>query len=301
MPIIEGSVSRGQAIERPGQEFYVDPTNGVSTAGGSLGSPVATIAQALALCVSGRGDTIYLLPGTYAETVTIAKDYIALIGQVGGYGRPDVVPAAGLALSVTTGQGFYCKGVRFASDGQDSDVARIQGNGFHLEDCVFDGESGMGATKALLRLWCHASDDSYTASEGVIKHCLFRGSPGYGLVADVQNAAVGVGPTHMVVEHCRFISNTAEDLIALETAVGTYSMQDWLIHECFFGMGTGKNKATHIDISTNNGATNTGNAFTKCFINDDTVDTTAIKAAGTTSSFIGCYNLDGVINGDALD
>lgn len=301
MPIIEGAVSRGQAALRPGVSFYVDPDNGSATANGQLGSPVLTITQALALCVSGRGDTVYVMPGTYAETVTVTKDYVAIIGLLPGYGRPDVVPATGLALNITIGQGFYCKGVRFASDGQDSDVARIQGNGFHVEDCVFDGETGMGAAKALLRLWCHASDDSYTASEGIILDCLFRGSPGYGLVFDVQNAAVGVLPTDDVIDRCRFQDNTAEDIYLAATAVSAADMHRCRFHQCAIGSGTGKNKATHVDLKTHKIGTANTSIFTECFINDDTIDTTALKVDATGVSFIGCYNLDGVINGDALD
>jgi hypothetical protein len=130
---------------------------------------------------------------------------------------------------------------------------------------------------------------------------LVRGSPGYGVAFDVQHATVGVGSTHGVMRDCRFVSNTAEDLIALETAAGTYTVQDWLFDRLYIGMGTGKNKATHIDFKTNNGATNTGNVFAGCFINDDTIDTTAVKTDTTGSSFIGCFSLDGVVNGDLLD
>lgn len=288
----------------PGQSLYVSADDGSdSNDGSSWDAAFATIQEAVDNAVSERGDVIYVKPGTYAENVVVSqKDYLTVIGvSLNGYGRPDVVPASGLALLADRSQGFVASNIRFASDGQDSDVARIEGNGWKLLDCVLDGATGMAATKALLRLWCDAADDSYTASEGVAANCLFRGSPGFGIAADVQNAAVGVGPTHCVVEDCRFVSNVKEDLIALETAPGTYTMQDWLVARCYFGMGTGKNKATHVDIQTNNGATNTGNVFAGCFFFDDTINTTAIKAASTGSGFIGCFGLDGVIDGDALD
>lgn len=276
---------------RPGAVFTV-----------GSGYNYSTITLALAACESGRGDTIYVMPGTYDEAVSVSKDYVAIIGLLPGYARPDVAPDSGTspALSVS-GQGFYCEGLRFTVDGIDADVCRITGNGFRFEDCVFDGDAAMGATKALVRDWCDAADDGLTGSEGSFVDCLFRGSPGYGIAADVQDAAVGVGPTHNVVRGCRFISNTAEDVIALETAAGTYSMQDWLFDGCYFGMGTAKNKATHIDLKTNNGVTNTGNVFAGCYINDDTINTTAVKTDTTGSSFIGCYSLDGLIDGDALD
>jgi hypothetical protein len=305
MAIKEGTVPRGAGLEGgSGSTFYVNGATGSDSDNGrGWSSAFVTIQAAINACTSGAGDRIYVAPATYAENLSVSqKDYVSIIGVLEpGYARPDIVKATGLMLNVDRSHGVVLRHLRFAADGQDSDVVRNEGNGFVFDDCVFDGAAGMAATKALVRLWCDAADDSYTASEGLIKRCLFRGSPGYGLAADVQNAAVGVGPTHNVMEDCRFISNTAEDLIALETAAGTYSMQDWLVARSYFGMGTAKNKATHIDISTNNGATNTGNVFAGCFINDDTVNTTAIKAVGTGSSFIGCYSLDGLIDGDALD
>lgn len=260
--------------------------------------PLATIQQGIDNCTSGRGDIIFVAPGSYAENLTItSKDYITICGWLApGYARPDVVPTTGSALVISLSQGTVLMHMRFASE--DSDVVRNEGNGFHFEDCVFDGDSGMAATEALLRLWCDAADDSYTASEGVIRDCLFRGSPGYGIAFDVQNALVGVGPTHNVISDCRFIANTAEDIIALETAAGTYSIQDTLFERCYF---MSRNKTTHVDLDTNNGASNSGNMFAGCYFHDDTIDTTAIKVATANAAVVGCYGLDGVIDGDALD
>lgn len=286
-----------------GEEFFVDPVNGVDSSGRgrSLDSPAATIQWVHDnLVESGDGDTIWVTPGTCEEQITLTKDYVRVKGLIEGYGKPDIVSAAGVVLIVRA-QGVILQDLRVANDGVDADVIQIEGNGGRMTRCVVDGEATMGATKALMRLWCHLTDDSYTASEWTFENLMLRGSPGYGLAFDVQDAAVGVGPTHNVFRDVRFISNTAEDVIALATAVGTYTVQDTLFERCHFGMGTGKNKATHIDISTNTGATNTGNVFAFCSVNDDTVDGTAIKAAGTGSSFIGCYSLDGAINGDALD
>lgn len=288
----------------PGTRLFVDGVNGSdNNAGTTWATAFKTLQAAVNASVSGHHDKIFVKDGTYAENVVVSqKDYLTMVGiSANGYGRPDVVPAAGLALLVDRSQGFVAVNIRFASNGQDSDVVRVEGNGWRFNDCVLDGNAGMGATKAILRLWCDAADDSFTASEGRMSDCLVRGSGGYGIAFDIQHATVGVGVTHCVFEDVRFISNAAEDIIALATAAGTYSLQDNLFVRCYIGMGTSKNKATHIDIETNNGATNTGNVFAQCFINDDTINTTAVKAASTGSSFIGCYSLDGVIDGDLLD
>lgn len=283
-----------------GQVFFVDATYGAGGMDrGAQDKPLATIDQALDRCVSGRGDVIIINPGTYAENVVIDKDYITLIGGfVSGYARPDIVPAAGLALSVDNAQGFVAIRCRFASDGQDSDVCRIEGNGWKLIDCVLDGDAAMGDTKAILRLWCDTADDSYTASEGRMEDCLVRGSGGFGIAFDVQHATVGVGPTHCYFRGVRFLANDKEDVMALETAAGTYSIQDTVFEGCHF---LSRNKATHVDIDTNNGATNTGVVFLGCTFWDDTLDTTAVKVATANGGLIGCSSLDGVADGDALD
>lgn len=275
-------------------EIFVDAENG-SNANSGATSATAKATITAAITAASAGDTILILPGTYEENVVVNKDYLRLVGAYeGGYARPDIAPTTGVGIKVSA-QGVVLKHLRAVS--ANDDVCQVTGNGYVIKDCVFDGDTN-GATKAGIRLWCDAADDSYTASEGKIVDSLVRNSEGYGIAFDVQNATVGVGPTHVEVEDVRFIDNTGEDVIALATAAGTYSIQDSQFRSCSF---MSKNKATHVDISTNNGATNTGNVFEGCFFFDDTINTTAIKAGGTGSGFIGCFSLDGVIDGDALD
>src|ERR1043166_5280014 len=102
------------------------------------------------------------MPASYDENVVITKDYVSLVGLLpGGYARPDVVPAAGVPLTVK-GQGFTADHLRFAGTAADSVVQK--GNGFVFSDCVFDGDGT--AAKAGLRLVPDDVDDSFTASEG---------------------------------------------------------------------------------------------------------------------------------------
>lgn len=299
-----GIAGTGQAAQISGvdaQIFYVaaDHVSANDNNGGTdPQAPLATIGAAHTKSVSGRGDKIIVSPGSYEENLVITKDYLTIAAAMpGGYARPDIVVDTGIAL-VNRSQGLVLVGLRFYSG--DSDVVRVEGNGFKFYDCVFDGDPGQAATECLLRLWCHVSDDSYTASEGLIQDCLFRGSNGKGIVFDCQHAAVGVLPTDVVIDNCRFADNVGEDIFLAATAVSVADMKRCVFHRLQIGIGS-KNKATHIDLQTNKIGTANTSIFTECFINDDTIDTTAIKSVGTGASFIGCYNLDGVINGDALD
>lgn len=290
MSIIEGAIARSQADARPGATFLVDPD----------GDGYTTIAAALADCLSGRGDTVLVMPGTYEENLVVTKDYVAIIGALGGYGKPDVIPATGVALIVRA-QGFYTDRMRYASDGQDSDVVQIEGNGGVIgDDVVFDGDTAMGDTKAILRMWTHTSDDSFTGSEWKVGACLIRGSGGFGLALDCKHAAVGVLPTDNYFHGVRFADNDKEDIYVAATAVAVNGLHRTLFDSCKIGLGTSKNKATHVDLKTHKIGT-PDTEFVGCFINDDTVNTTALKVDGVGCSLIGCYSLDGVIDGDALD
>jgi hypothetical protein len=251
---------------------------------------------------AASGDVIFVQPGTYKENLTVTTDYLTIVGaQLGGYGRPDVVPSTGVALTVTA-QGFVCKRVRFAAS--NSDAVRQKGNGFEYSDCVFDGDAGQAVTDALVRLKGDDDDDSFTASEGVIENCLFRGSDGFGLVFQGgETPGNGVGSTHCVIRGCRFIDNVGADVATLDndSTDALYSVQDALVDRCYFMEP--KNKATWIDFTTSNGGAvglQTG-MFSECFFNDDTLDGTSIKAQSTGFGFVGCYSLDGVLNDDTID
>jgi pectin methylesterase-like acyl-CoA thioesterase len=252
-----------------------------------------------AINAAESGDVIYVQPGSYDENLVVTTDYLTLVGaQLGGYGRPDVDVTTGIAL-VVRAQGFVCKRLRFTNS-TNADTVRIEGNGFHFDDCVFDGNALQATVQAVVRIWTHASDDSFTGSEGIIQNSLIRGGGAKGLAFDCQHAAVGVLPTDDVLDNVRFADNVAEDIFLGATAVSVADMKRCVFHRCHVGIG-GKNKATHIDIKTNKIGTANTSVFEECFINDDTPDTTALKVDGTGASFIGCYNLDGVINGDGID
>ena len=242
-----------------------------------------------------QGDTIIVQPGTYAENIVVATDYITLVaGQLGGYGRPDVVPAAGVALTVIAAQGFVCKGFRFVAT--TTNAVRQGGNGFRYIDCVFDG-NGAGTTGLLFK--GNADDDSYTSSEGEVVSCLFRGAA-VALKFDTGDAPTnGVGSTHDVIAGCRFIDNT-QDIVTADTGTGTYSVQDTLIDSCYF---LDKGKTNYIDFTTSNGgaASDQTGMITNCYFATDDLTTTNVAYVGTGFAVIGCYDAVGLEDTTGLD
>lgn len=263
--------------------------------GPNLGDYGYTTIQA-AINDAVRGDTIFVQPGEYDENLTVSRDYITIVGaQMGGYGRPDIAASTGVCLTVS-GQGFVCRRVRFASQ-DGSDCVIQEGNGFRYEDCVFDDASD--ANEAGLRLKGNADDDSFTASEGVVVGCLFRGNA-VGIVFDTGDAPTnGVGCTHDVVERCRFIDNTV-DLATQDTGTGVYSVQDTLITGNQF---LDKNKAVYIDFTTTNGgaAGDQSGMISDCYFATDAITTTNIAIVGTAFTVVGCYDTVGVQDGSGLD
>jgi hypothetical protein len=283
------------AVTATGAVRFVSPTGVDSGDGKEASAAFLTIQHAIDACA--ENDVVVVFPGTYAENLTVETDFVTLVGAQTGYGRPDVQPATGTCLQVTA-QGFKCGSIRFAS--QDGTDAVIQeGNGFVYSDCVFDDASD--ANEAGLRLKGNADDDSFTASEGTVADCLFRGNA-FGILFDTGDAPTnGVGCTHDVVERCRFIDNTSPDLATADTGTGVYSAQDLVVRDCDFAEP--KNKATWVDFTTSNGgaASDQTGMIRNCYFNDDTVDTTAIAIVGTGVGVVGCHSMDGEFDGSGLD
>jgi len=280
-----------------GKAWFVDADHGNDgNYGGDPTKAFATITKAHA--VAAVGDTIFVYPGSYDEAIVITKNYINLAGAVAGrYGWPDIVPSTGIALKVT-GQGFTARNCRFAST--DNDIVKQQGNGFIYESCVFDGD-GNGATTALVRLAGDDSDDAKTASEGVIRASLFRGSGGLGLIFDSAAPPFnGVGVSDNLIESNIFVGNTGIDIATKDTGGGLYSVQRTIIRRNVF---EDKNKTCYIDLTTANGGTanlQTGSIVDNDFATDS-LTTTNVAMVGTGFTFLNNRDTVGVQDGSGID
>ena len=298
------SIPRGGANTRDqGQVWFVDDVNGADgQTGTDPTNALKTIGRALTLAQSGTGDTIFVAPGSYNELVVVTKDYISIIGSIqGGYERPDIGGAVGVALTVT-GQGFVMRNCRVFATG-NADAVIQTGNGFEYSNCVFDGAAAQAA-KALLRLLPSSTLTALTASEGQIFNNYFRGAPAaaFAIIFDDGAAPVAVGSTDNWIYGNRFSQNAGVDIATADSGgVGTlYSVQFVVIQGNLF---EDKNKATYLDFTTANGGaasdqsgTVAGNGFAT-----DTMTTTKIKAVGTAFTFPGNYDNVGIFDGSVLD
>lgn len=298
-------------MQSTGKVFFVNGGDvavplGVVGADGGPGTyerPFATIQAAIDRCISGRGDVIYVLPGSYVENVVVDEiDYLQIIGvMVSGYARPDIVPTSGKALTVSSSQGFAAKHFRMAAPAADTDLVLQEGNGFIYYDCVFDGDSTQGNAKGLLRLKGNADDDSFTASEGIIKGNLFRGSGGVGIIFDTGAApGNGVGCTDDIIEENRFYLNDQADIVTQDSGTGTYSVQTTLIRANHFMT---KNKSVYIDFTTANGgaASDQTGAINDNIFATDSLTTTNVAMVGTGFTFTGNLDTVGIQDGSGFD
>lgn len=292
-----------------GVEFYVDSVNGTTGAGGlSWKDAVPTIQAAVDKCTSNQGDRVFIAgaPTAYAENVTITnKHLLSLVGvYAAGWGRPDIVPATGKALAIDNSHGTVLEHLRLSST-NDSDGVTNEGNGFLFNDCVFDGTSAQGATRANLRLVGDATSSSYTASEGLIVNCLIRGSGGIGLAFQHANAPSGVGVSDVEVRKTRFYGNTGADIATVAGASGGGAgiVSNLLIEKNKFMTFR---KTTYLDMDQASFAggdllLNTGMIAANYFADDAALNATKIDISGTSMSFVGNFNAIGIVDGSTFE
>lgn len=292
-PIVSTGLSIPTLI-RNGNAWFVDGVYGSDGNPGSIvEAPFFTIQRAID--VAQAGDTIFVFPGSYDENLTVETDYLTLIGaQQAGYARPDVVPSSGVAL-VVTAQGFQALHMRFAVE--NNDCVQQRGNGFFYTDCVFDGNAT--ASKGF-RLLPSDTDDSYTASEGLILANLFRGNAN-NLIFDTGAApAVGVGSTDNKIINNVFQASTI-DIVTADTGAALYSVKTALIQGNQF---VDKNKNCYIDLTTTNGGAagdQNGAINGNYFASDVITANVTVKMQGTGFTFTGNLYTVGIKDGSGLD
>lgn len=298
-----------------GKTLFVDASRGQAGASGlDIEHPLDTITEALGKATSGAGDTIFVFPGTYDEAVTITKDYVRLVGVRSGYGRPDVAPSSGTSrpLFVDNAQGVVIEYMRFVPDGLALDTARIEGNGYLVYDCVFDGDPAQAGTNALLVLQGDANDDSFTASEGKIYSNLFRGSSafaetdGVNIGIDIRHAPVpsGVGVSDVEIVGNRFYGNLVDlKSTAAASGGGAGIYRNFLIANNWFLHSSGAAYVyADLDQADAAGATTDSALISGNYFADEALVAGQFDIATRPNViFVGNYDAAGLVNGSAFN
>lgn len=135
LPVIPGNED-GQVW---GDTYFVDATWGSdSNDGKDPANAFAKIQAAVNACTTAKGDRIFIRNGAYAETLTITKDDIQLIGQ----SNSDVVVTGATDATDTltiSGNEVLVKNIQFApyDTGDDISLIKITGDGCIIKNSVF--------------------------------------------------------------------------------------------------------------------------------------------------------------------
>lgn len=139
MPVMPGGVPPST-----GKVFFVSNRSGDSGSNGNDGlsseRPFSTLATAVALCSSGRGDVIIVMPG-HAETVTTTITPIAgsaIIGLGWGRNKPSFTGSGAIGVFTLSAANVFMRNIRVV--GASASVTAhiiLTGDDFICEDCEF--------------------------------------------------------------------------------------------------------------------------------------------------------------------
>lgn len=241
---------------------------GTTRQGRSVKNPFTTIARAVSEAVSGRGDTIVIQRGTYAEDVTFNKAGLTVVGAV-PFGYPDHVVLRGKTVVSVSGVSFY--NMEFFSN--DATFPSVRIGSFAdsastvvsewFENCSFASD---GTTEPEAGVLIFGGNDL------VFRRCWFIDNT-FG--ANIHSTAAEF-PGHVVFDGCEFSETTTAHI---SDAIGNFDSSlsvtarsgvgiNFLARDCDFNAGA-VTPTDHINISSN--GTSNG-LITACRFADATGD-----------------------------
>ncbi len=199
---IGGVPTFGGGVPHFGGTLFVDGTYGSDGAGGlSAKKPLATIQAAITQQIAntrGRGDVIYVAPGTYAETLTGDLTKCQLIGALPyAPNAVEVKPTTGSAYRGALNQSRIANmSLRRSSDTNTTYASLSMPTMVDsvVENCQIVGGGSNVATSTGIRIGTEATSVAYeNMARSRISHCMFthRGSMAnnnhYGIVFGITN------------------------------------------------------------------------------------------------------------------
>lgn len=157
-----------------GNSFYVSTAGSDNNSGTASTSPKRTIAAALAMCESGRGDIIYLLApgsgvGTFAENILLNKEDVHLRGPGRGV---SIQPTSGVPISVSADNCSVIGMKVLSAVGSSDDCMVVDGRFVKLDGLYIVGADIGGATPVGTGNGIHFRGGDYSRVEDcVIEKC----------------------------------------------------------------------------------------------------------------------------------
>ena len=147
VPVIPG----GSAMPVFGDVYIVDGTNGLDGNAGTSEYPFKTIQKALTTQIannSGKGDIIYVMPGTYVESLTGTMDKVSIIGLRNGVGvgahMASIRPAASYSYTGSMTDSSFRNLILMSPSTTNTEYAAIMPTymGYSaIEDCFICGRA----------------------------------------------------------------------------------------------------------------------------------------------------------------
>jgi hypothetical protein len=175
------------------QIFYVDGTNGSDgNTGKSPRKAFQTIAAAIAATTSGRGDVIYIAPGTYLQTASLVPKARNIFRAAVLAPREPAVKISGNVADLVQidVDGVQFHGIEFLATGATTDnlvdiADTVAVLGCRFEGCVFNGADQTSVVGIKM------ADATFAASSVVVINCIFRDLTGTQIVVGVLGNAYG--------------------------------------------------------------------------------------------------------------
>lgn len=208
-----------------GTRFFVDAAaDSDGYTGKDLLHPLKTIQAALDKCTASKGDTVYVRNGAYAETLTMTKAGVRLIGESHGV----VITGATDATDTLVISGNNCEvenvSIAGYDTGDDISLIKVTGNECIIKNCYFTEANG------------EYQLEGNTADEMIVVGCRFT-SP-----HDVTNGACIFleDSDRCIVASNTFFVATASDGIILHDADDTFIIGNYAIgsHTAAAGAGS---------------------------------------------------------------
>jgi hypothetical protein len=252
-----GMFSVEDVSKHPGSVFFVHSGTGIDQAGNGLnpGSPLATIAAAVALCTADKGDVVYVMPGHNEglgnAQLTIDKAGVSIVGLGAGYLAPRIDFDHAAASIDVTASGVTIKNLRLlpsitdvliaidvnaaATDVTIEDVEALPGeDGAGADDfaCVVEFKAGCTRGKVRrLKVRQHASAVGYIAgvrlkgasNDILIEDCDFV-MAGAGLVAPINGDTTL--STNVHIRRCRMQTDAEPGIEMLTNTTG-------IVEDCY--------------------------------------------------------------------